>query len=255
MGLFDFFKREEKVAKADRLILDDEDATAAAAEFEEEVFPDKEAPADRETAGPFDAAEREPVAGEPVVDLGSLRIPARQGLALRLEMEDATKRVIAVALDLDGSTLQVQAFAAPRGSGLWADVRGQLAEQIGKQQGTAQERETALGTGLSTAVPIIAGGAPERKVEFIGVDGPRWFLRGVITGRATVDAARFDELVELFRGIVVVRGGKPVPPRDLLPLEMPKAMAEQLQAARERQAQAQQAKAQQGQTQQGGAQA
>lgn len=237
MGLFDFFKREEPVAKADRLVIDDEDDEVVDdSELEDEVLPDKEAPADRETAGPFDDGEE---AGDgPFVDLGSLRVPARQGLALRLEMEDATKRVIAVALDLAGSTLQVQAFAAPRGSGLWADVRGQLAEQIAKQQGTAEERENALGTALSTAVPIVAGGAPERKVEFIGVDGPRWFLRGVITGAATIDDGKYDELVDLFRGIVVVRGGKPVPPRDLLPLEMPKAMAEQLAAAREAQARA-----------------
>jgi hypothetical protein len=50
--------------------------------------------------------------------------------------------------------------------------------------------------------------AGKRLARFVGVDGPRWFLRGVIGGAATTDveaAARED----LFRSIVVVRGGSP----------------------------------------------
>ena len=36
---------------------------------------------------------------------------------LRLEVEEQTKRIVAVGLDYAGSTLQVQAFAAPRSTG------------------------------------------------------------------------------------------------------------------------------------------
>src|SRR5690606_34481394 len=47
----------------------------------------------------------------------------------------------------------------------------------------------------------------------IGVDGPRWFLRGVIGGEAASDPAAAEQVEDLFRLIVVVRGGSPMPPR------------------------------------------
>ena len=232
MGLFDFFKREEEVVKAERLTVDDEPVVEPDTEFED-VEPDaKEAPEDRETAGPFDASEDAPEV--PYVDLGSLRIPASAGLGLRLEMDDATKRLVAVALDLNGSTLQVQAFAAPRSSGLWNDVRSKLVETLKTQGGVANEVETEIGTALHAKVPMMIGGDPARDVHFYGVDGPRWFLRGVITGPATTDEARRNELLSLFRGVVVSRGNTPIPPRDLLELRMPEAMVQQMKAAEEK---------------------
>jgi hypothetical protein len=55
----------------------------------------------------------------------------------------------------------------------------------------------------------------------VGVDGPRWFLRGVISGDAAVDPQLGAVMEELFRSVVVVRGTAPMPPRDLIPLHMP----------------------------------
>ncbi|SJM65794.1 DUF3710 domain-containing protein [Gulosibacter sp. 10] len=230
MGLFDIFKRKEETIKADRLVIEDEEGEEPEPEdeVEEEEF-EKEAPEDRAEAGPLDVEEYEGDA--PVIDLGALRVPARQGLSLRLEFEEKTKRVIAVGLDMAGSTLQVQAFAAPRSSGLWRDVRTRLAQQVEKQGGSAEEQDSVLGTSLRTSVPVAKGDSKARVVRFYGVDGPRWFLRGVVTGPATGDEERLEQLLELFRGIVVVRGTKPIPPKDLLPLTVPKVMAEQMAAA------------------------
>ena len=50
---------------------------------------------------------------------GALLITPHEGLQLRLEVEERTQRVIAVTLDLAASSLQLQAFAAPRSEGLW----------------------------------------------------------------------------------------------------------------------------------------
>ena len=61
--------------------------------------------------GPFDVSEIDSQDG--YVDLGALLIAPREGLQLRLEVEEATQRVVAVTMDLDGSSLQLQAFAAP----------------------------------------------------------------------------------------------------------------------------------------------
>ena len=60
-----------------------------------------------------------------------------------------------------------------------------------------------------------------RPARFIGVDGPRWFLRGVLSGRAAVDADAAKPLESVFANVVVVRDGNPRPPRDLLTLTLP----------------------------------
>lgn len=241
MGLFDMFRKQEDVPKAEKLVVDDEelDSDAAAEDEEPEEFA-KEAPEDRAEAGPYDESEAD-AASNPggYIDFGALRIPAREGLALRLEFLEKTRRVIAVALDLGGSTLQVQAFAAPRSSGIWADVRGKLKATVAQQGGEANEVETDLGTALHTFLPHMAkqqGQAARRGAFFYGVDGPRWFVRGVISGGATRDEAKLAEMLELFRGVIVVRGSRAVPPRDLLELTVPKAMAEQMQKAAAQQA-------------------
>jgi hypothetical protein len=58
--------------------------------------------------------------------------------------------------------------------------------------------------------------------RFLGVDGPRWFLRGLLTGPAATDPQQARRLLEAFRGTVVVRGADAMAPRDMLPLRLPK---------------------------------
>jgi hypothetical protein len=176
---------------------------------------------DRATLGPFDESEANPV--RPYIDLGGIKILPREGLNLRLEVEEQTKRIVAVGLDYADSTLQVQPFAAPRSTGLWEETREQIRGQIRQQGGRVEEREGPLGPELLAEVPVQGadGSAGKRLARFVGVDGPRWFLRGVIGGAATADVKAAAMVEDLFRSIVVVRGGSPMPPRDLIPLRMP----------------------------------
>ena len=120
----------------------------------------------------------------------------------------------------------MQPFAAPRSSGLWHEIREQITDQVNRQGGRTTERDGVFGPELVAEIPVAAPqGAPgeTRVARFVGVDGPRWFLRGVIAGDAAIkpDAAALVE--DLFRSIVVVRGSSPMPPRDLIPLRMPTA--------------------------------
>ncbi len=181
----------------------------------------KAGPDDRAQNGPFDESEANPV--RPYIDLGGIKILPREGLNLRLEVEEQTKRIVAVGLDYADSTLQVQPFAAPRSSGLWDETREQIRTQIRTQGGRVEEREGPLGPELLAEVPVAdaEGGSGKRLARFVGVDGPRWFLRGVIGGAAASDVAAAAKVEDLFRSIVVVRGGSPMPPRDLIPLRMP----------------------------------
>lgn len=85
---------------------------------------------------------------------------------------------------------------------------------------------TEIGPYLHTRVPaLVEGKQVFQDVCFLGVDGPRWFLRGVIAGPAAVEPEMRATMIELFRDIVVVRGQQPVPPRELLPLRVPEQAA------------------------------
>ncbi|WP_299165046.1 DUF3710 domain-containing protein [uncultured Arthrobacter sp.] len=176
----------------------------------------------RAAGGPFDESEKDTTEG--YIDLGALRIAAAENLQLRLEVEERTKRVIAVTLDIKGSNLQLQAFAAPRSEGLWDEIRGQIAASVGSQGGTVEERQGEFGTELIAKLPAQTpdGRAGFRVARFVGVDGPRWFLRGVFGGPAAMDPAVAEPMEKLFRNVVVVRGDHPLPPRELLPLRLPK---------------------------------
>jgi hypothetical protein len=181
----------------------------------------KSGPENRETEGPFDENEANPA--RPYVDLGGIKVLPREGLHLRLEVEEGTKRVVAVGLDYARSTLQVQPFAAPRSAGLWHEIRNQIIDQIQRQGGRTTLNEGPFGPELLAEIPVSSpeGENEIRLARFIGVDGPRWFLRGVIAGEAVMNPETSAEVEDLFRSLVVVRGTAPMPPRDLIPIHMP----------------------------------
>ena len=198
--------------------------------------PDGDEEAAGELIGPWDVTE-EPELGSRM-DLGALRVPKRPGLQIRMEVDKKTRRVVAVNVALDGSSLQLQAFAAPRTEGLWEDLRGELAAQVGKQGGSTQERSGPFGEELLARLPVRLpdGRSGHRPARFLGVDGPRWFLRGVLTGKAMVQEQAGADMEAIFGDVVVVRGDGARPPRDLLPLHLPgkrQAPAEEAQPSLE----------------------
>jgi hypothetical protein len=145
-------------------------------------------------------------------------------MELRLEVDQQTQQVSAATAVLGDSALQVQAFAAPRSSGLWDEIRAEIATAIEGQGGTAEEHQGQLGTHLRTRMPSTGpdGRTVFAPATFVGIDGPRWFLRGVLSGRAAIDDDAAAPLIGVFREVVVVRGGDPMAPRELLPLALPR---------------------------------
>jgi hypothetical protein len=188
-----------------------------------------------ETSGPWDVADA-PDDGVQRIDLGSIRLPALPGTDLRVELNQQHK-VVGATLRSGDSLLQVSAFAAPRAGGIWDGVRSDLATSASGQGGSLREVEGPFGlelAGTILASPPVQPGqatAPQpvrRPARFLGVDGPRWFLRGLLTGPAAASPEAAALLESAFRGIVVVRGGEPMPVREQLPLTLPPQAAEQL---------------------------
>ncbi|RBY83545.1 DUF3710 domain-containing protein [Geodermatophilus sp. TF02-6] len=189
-----------------------------------------------QTVGPWDAADA-PDDGTPRIDLGSLRLPAVPGTELRVDV-NAQQKVVGATLRLGESLLQLSAFAAPRAAGIWDDVRADLARSASGQGGRLQEVEGPFGPELAGYVLATPPGAPgqpapspvRRAARFVGVDGPRWFLRGMISGPAVESPEAAAALEEAFRQVVVVRGSEPMPVREQLPLTLPPQAAAQLAA-------------------------
>ena len=180
------------------------------------------APLDREGTGPHDSSEVD-LSDDGRLDLGALRIRGVTGMELRLEVDEAADRVVGATAVIADSAVQLQAFAAPRTMGIWDEIRSEIAESILAQGGTADEVRGELGTELRTRMP--SAGPDGRTVfapaRFAGVDGPRWFLRAVFSGRAAIDDEAAAPLFEVVRSVVVVRGESAMAPREMLSLTLP----------------------------------
>jgi hypothetical protein len=180
------------------------------------------------SVGPYDDSVAP--AGVERIDLGSLLIPAVEGVEIRVQASPDGS-VQQVALVHGDSALQLGALSAPRSGGLWDEVRAELRESLADASGV-HEVDGEYGTQLRAQVQ-----APEGQVElrFVGIDGPRWMVQALYQGRAAVDPEAAGPLGACLRGLVVVRGREAMPARDPLPLRLPRelaaAAADQLNAA------------------------
>lgn len=172
--------------------------------------------------GPFDS---EDVIGvRPYLDFGSLRIEPRNDVAISVEVEEGTSKVVAVTLDHADSKLQLMVFAAPRSEGIWSEIRSAITANVEGQGGTVEEGYGPVGVELRAQLPLVddqGRAAGYRQARFIGFDGPRWCLRGTISGAALLDQSAAASIHDLFRSVVVYRGETPLPPSEALPLTVP----------------------------------
>jgi hypothetical protein len=189
----------------------------------------------RAEGGPWDAGEAFPA--QERVDLGSLQVPVGPEHEIQLVM--AEQHGAWVTVKYRESEVQIQAFAAARRSALWDDVRAEIAAEVDTAGGRSQESDGSFGIELMAQVPMEPGqpASGMRLVRFVGIDGPRWFVRGLFTGPAADGGEQAELLEEVLRDVVVVRGDHPVPPRDILELRLPpearQALEEQAAAEEE----------------------
>src|SRR5260370_40774043 len=81
------------------------------------------------------------------------------------------------------SEVQIQAFAAARRGALWDDVRAEIAAEVLTAGGRSEETQGSFGIELMAQVPAEPGQPASglRLVRVVGVDGPRWVVRGLFT--------------------------------------------------------------------------
>ena len=191
-------------------------------EYEDEFDEEPAAPAH----GPYDLSEA-PDDGVERLDLGALRIPAVDGVEVRVQA-NAEGQIQQIVLVHGDSALQLGAFAAPRTEGIWDDVRADIRTSLFDDGVAAEEVDGEYGIELRARVRNPDG---LMDIRFVGVDGPRWFVRGVYQGAAAVNPAGSGPLREVLRGLIVDRGPAAMPVREALPLRLPPSIA--AEAARE----------------------
>lgn len=181
--------------------------------------------ADESPRGPRDRSEVSDV--DHLIDLGSVHAVPGPGMELRLEVDKKTDEVSGIQLAHDEGAVQVQVFAAPRSSGIWDEIRAEIAEMIRGNGGTVEETKGTFGTELRTrlAQPGPQGRTVFAPAVFAGVDGPRWFLRAVYSGSPAIKEDAREAFDEVLRRLVVTRGDEPRAPREMLPLSLPEGEA------------------------------
>lgn len=203
----------------------DEDEQASEVEVEDDY--DATRRVERPT-GPWDIEDvASPHEGR--VDFGGLLVPAVEGMEMRVQV--AESQVIEVTVILGQTTVTLMAFAAPRTEGIWDDVRDELRAEIARQGGIVDAGNGPFGPELRAQVPVATpdGQRGVQVMRFLGCDGPRWMLRGVITGQGAVDPRAAAGVEQVFRQTVVSRGSQAMAPRDAIPLRLPPEMRQQQQ--------------------------
>ncbi|MEV6877333.1 DUF3710 domain-containing protein [Amycolatopsis sp. NPDC051128] len=175
--------------------------------------------------GPYDVTDFEDD-GVPRIDLGSVKVPVPDGSQVQVEMDPETGGVRAVHVVTEQGQITVSAYAAPRSGGLWREVSAELAEQLRADGAKVNLGRGKWGLEISAIVGDVA-------LRFVGVDRPRWMLRGVIAGPQSEAAGAVDVLREIVRRTIVDRGDAPMPVRTPLTITLPDAVAEHIAAQQE----------------------
>ncbi|WP_246083441.1 DUF3710 domain-containing protein [Nonomuraea diastatica] len=171
---------------------------------------EQESAAPTRESGPWDADEPHPDTDR--IDLGGLRLPHNPDFDVRLaSVGDQHVGVVALYED---SSLQLQALAAPRSSGLWDEVKAKILAQAKH----LEEQEGPFGSELTGEMKADGNTRPAR---YLGIDGPRWFLLAVISGKAALDESIAAAYIDFIKDVVIVRGDEPMAREEPIPLRRP----------------------------------
>jgi hypothetical protein len=173
-------------------------------------------------AGPYDADDL-PEDDPERVDLGSLLIAPVPGRELRLQVDEASGVVQSVLLAAADGALELRAFAAPRNGDLWSEARPQIASEVAGRGGTATERQGRWGPELVCRVQVRTpdGKTGTQESRIIGINGPRWLLRGTLLGKPATDVEGSADWEDLLSRVAVRRGAQAMPVGEPLAVTMP----------------------------------
>ena len=224
---------EDDEDSEDELDEDVEEETVEEPRDEWEAF---DASRDWREDGPFDINEVDLDADDiQRLDFGSLVVTPFDGMQLQMQVnQDEVQSLLVVD---NKSSIEIVLFAAPLRSSMLADTRAEMQAATKAAGGTMKLAEGPLGTEIRRSMPGERDGKRTNQASRTWLaQGPRWLLRGTVTGQAaltdSVDEGEAQLLFEFFCNLVVRRGDRPLVPGTLIALEVPETVSERLSRRR-----------------------
>jgi len=170
--------------------------------------------------GPRDAAELDSLDG--YLDFGALLVPVTD-VELRLNIDEATGRVLSLAWLTEDAGLEVSVFAAPRTPGMWDELRPDLVADATQRGGTVDHQTGPYGAEVVCSLPIQMpdGTGALQATRIFAHQGERWLLRGALMGRPVSEPESAAPWYALFGALVVRRGAAAMPVGEALELRLP----------------------------------
>lgn len=170
--------------------------------------------------GPWDATKMPSLEG--YLDFGSLLVPVTD-VELRLNVDEASGRVMSLAWFTEEAGLEVSAFAAPRTPGAWDDLRPELIADATQRGGTVDESTGPYGSEVICSLPVQMpdGTGAMQATRIFAFQGDRWLLRGALMGRPVSEPEAAAPWYALFGALVVRRGAGAMPVGEALELQLP----------------------------------
>ncbi|MFD0705085.1 DUF3710 domain-containing protein [Alloscardovia venturai] len=208
MGLFGFGKSRRSKKDNHDDVIDEVEKAADTGEAENSE--------DSAVHGPWDINDENAPDYDEYLNMGALYLPFLFGIELRLKASTSDGNIISATITYGKSSLEMEVFAAPKSMGLWDDIRTEFLENRSK----AQEKDGVFGKEI--LLPVHVQGT-EVVSRIVGVDGPRWMVRGIFTGPAATDEDSEEKqaLDKFFSDSVINRGSEPLAPRDRVFLSRP----------------------------------
>lgn len=175
--------------------------------------------------GPWDDSDAhapsEGVGEERVMAFGSLRLRVPEGVEVQVAADKATGKISQMTLRDGDSGMQLQPYASRKSGAMWPEVIDSLKSSINASGGLVETVEGPFGTEVLAQVQTPGEGNALQPARFIGVDGPRWFLRAVFMGRGARDREAAARLTKIFESALVVRGVSAMAPGAPIILSLP----------------------------------
>jgi hypothetical protein len=155
------------------------------------------------------------------LNFGSLRLQVPEGVEVQVQADQASGRITQLSLRDGESGMQLQPYASRKTGGMWPEVMDSLKSSINSSGGLVETAEGQFGTEVVAQIQAAGEGGALQPARFVGVDGPRWFLRAVFMGKAARDQVAAARLTEIFRSAMVFRGGSAMAPGAPLVMNLP----------------------------------
>lgn len=175
--------------------------------------------------GPWDESDpdapSEDLDSGKLINFGSLRLQVPEGVEVQVQADQGTGRITQLSLRDGDSGMQLQPYASRKTGGMWPEVIDSLKSSINQSGGLVETAQGLFGIEVVAQIQTAGESASLQPARFVGVDGPRWFLRAVFMGKAARDQQAAARLTQILTSALVVRGSSAMAPGAPLVMNLP----------------------------------